>query len=68
MNEFLGETKMSCHNCDDDYKTVVLRPHQIMCLELVNVLVMNYSSNELMAMLRAEWVKHIGSKETIDFA
>lgn len=65
MNELLEETEMFCHNCDDDYKAIVLGTHQIMYLELVNLLVMNYSSNKLMAMLRAEWVKHKGSKKQL---
>lgn len=61
MNELLEETEMFSHNCNDDYKAIVLGTHQIMYLELVNLLVMNYSSNKLMIMLRAEWVKHKGS-------
>lgn len=61
MNELLEETEMFSHNCNDDYEAIVLETHQITYLELVNLLVMNYSSNKLMIMLRAEWVKHKGS-------
>lgn len=61
MNELLEETEMFSHNCNDDYEAIVLGTHQITYLDLLNLLVMNYSSNKLMIMLRAEWVKHKGS-------